>query len=60
MLTGHFLIIDIGTSAGQRTVDVYDIPSKQKIFTSTYYPSEKKSLLVQGTRLQFLYAIDSS
>lgn len=51
------LVIDLWTSASQRTVDVYDIPSKTKIFTSLYYPSEKESLLINNTTMQFYYGV---
>lgn len=53
------LIVDLWTSASQRTVDIYDIPSKTKIFSSIYYPSDKKSLLVDNRTLHFLYAINT-
>ena len=40
-LIGNNLILDIGTSAGQRILAIYDIPSQTKIFESDYYPGKK-------------------
>jgi len=51
------LILDIWTSASQRIFAIYDISSQNKIFQSTYYPSEDDSLAIQGTAILFSYKI---
>jgi len=54
-----FLVLDSGTSASQREMLVYDIPSWKVIFKTDYYPWENW-LVLDGDSITFYKEIDES
>ncbi|MEK6599560.1 MAG: hypothetical protein AABY52_04380 [Deltaproteobacteria bacterium] len=48
-VSGKYLFIDLGTSAGPRGIDVYDLESKKKIFSGSYTGSVE----LKGGQLHF-------
>ena len=58
-LYGNYLVLDSGTSASQREMLVYDIPSGTKIFETDYYPWENW-LVLNGDNVTFYKGIDQS
>lgn len=58
-LYGNYLVLDSGTSASQREMLVYDIPSGIKIFETDYYPWEDW-LVLNDDNITFYKGIDQS
>jgi len=56
-LLDHYLILDIWTSAGSRTLAIYDLQTKMKIFETNYYGGLSNSLSLKGNIIQFYYTI---
>ena len=59
ILYGDFIVLDSGTSASQREMLVYNIPSKKLIYKTDYYPWEKW-LVLNNDNIKFYKKIDSS
>ena len=55
----NFLILDSWTSASQRDMLVYDIPTGNKVFQTNYFPWEK-GLVLNGNEITFYKKIDDS
>ena len=55
-LVGNYLVLDIWTDASQRTVTIYDLRHKTKIFESNYHCSNT-CLTVDDNQVQFEYTI---
>ena len=55
-LVGNYLVLDIWTDASQRTVAIYDLRHKTKIFESDYHCSNT-CLTVEDNKVQFEYTI---
>ncbi len=59
VLYKNYLILDSGTSASQREILVYDIPSWKIIFKTDYYPWENW-LVLDDNNITFYKKIDQS
>ena len=59
VLYGRYLVLDSGTSASQRDMLVYDIPSGNVIYKTDYYPWENW-LVLDDDNITFYKAIDQS
>lgn len=59
VLYGNYLVLDSGTSASQREMLVYDIPSWKIIYKTDYYPWEDW-LILNGDNINFYKEIDQS
>ena len=55
----HYLVLDSGTSASQREMIVYDIPSGNVIYKTDYYPWEN-GLVLNDNEITFYKKIDNS
>lgn len=55
----NFLILDSGTSASQREMLVYDIPSGRVVYKTDYYPWENW-LVLNDNNIEFYKEIDKS
>lgn len=54
-----YLVLDSGTSASQREILVYDIPSGEMIYKTDYYPGEN-GLVLNDNEITFYRKIDDS
>lgn len=59
VLYGDFIVLDSGTSASQREMLVYNIPSKKLIYKTDYYPWEK-GLILNDNIVTFYKKINDS
>ena len=55
----NFIVLDSWTSASQRDMLVYDIPTGNKVFQTNYFPWEKW-LTLNGNEITFYKKIDNS
>ncbi len=51
------LIVDIGTSAGSRTMDIYDLATTTKIFTTNYYGGMSNAISIDGNIVTYYYKV---